>query len=88
MLESKIKKYQHSLTGRVFKKQEKTLFVVVKRKIKHLKYGKFVNIRFKYVAHNPHNLFNIGDSVIIKQSRKYSRKKSWLVQNTDIVNKN
>jgi small subunit ribosomal protein S17 len=68
---------KHTLQGSVIKKIEKTITVEIGRKIKHLKYGKFLNIKSKYIAHDEKNACKIGDNVVIQQSRSYSRRKAW-----------
>ena len=58
-------------------KMEKSIVVVVKRKVKHPIYGKFVNKSKKYVAHDEENTCNIGDTVRIMETRPISKRKSW-----------
>lgn len=77
ILKIKNKVKRHTLQGSVIKKTNKTITVEIRRKIKHLKYGKFLNIKSKYMAHDEKNSCKIGDDVIIQQSRSYSRRKAW-----------
>ena len=58
-------------------KMEKSIVVVVKRKVKHPIYGKFMNKRSKFVAHDEENNCNIGDTVKIMETRPLSKNKSW-----------
>ena len=58
-------------------KMEKSIVVVVKRKVKHPIYGKFMNKSTKFVAHDEENNCNIGDTVKIMESRPLSKNKSW-----------
>lgn len=69
-------------TGRVVSnKMEKTITVLVERKVKHPIYGKFVKRSTKLHAHDENNECNIGDTVVVEQSRPLSKTKSWkLVQ--------
>ena len=58
-------------------KMEKSITVVVKRKVKHPVYGKFVNKTKKFLAHDEENTCNIGDTVRIMETRPLSKSKSW-----------
>lgn len=68
------------LTGRVVSdKMNKTVTVLVERKVKHPLYGKFVSWSKKYHAHDENNEFHPGDLVVIEESRPLSKTKSWKV---------
>jgi small subunit ribosomal protein S17 len=68
------------LTGRVVSdKMNKTVTVLVERKVKHPLYGKFVNRSKKYHAHDENNEFHPGDLVLIEETRPLSRTKTWKV---------
>ena len=58
-------------------KMEKSIVVSVERKVKHPKYGKFVNKTTKFVAHDEANTCNIGDTVKITETRPISKNKCW-----------
>ena len=58
-------------------KMEKSITVVIERKVKHPKYGKFVKKTSKFVAHDEKNDCNIGDTVKIMESRPLSKIKNW-----------
>ncbi len=58
-------------------KMEKSIVVAVERKVKHPKYGKFVNRTTKFVAHDETNVCNIGDTVKIMETRPLSKNKCW-----------
>jgi small subunit ribosomal protein S17 len=58
-------------------KMEKSIVVSVERKVKHPKYGKFVNKTTKFVAHDDANTCNIGDTVKIVETRPISKNKCW-----------
>ena len=60
---------------------DKSVVVVVERKVRHKLYGKFIRRRVKYMAHDPANECNIGDIVLIEECRPLSRKKRWRVKN-------
>lgn len=62
-------------------KMEKTIVVASKFKEKHPIYGKFVSKTKKYHAHDEKNEANIGDTVLIMETRPLSKTKRWrLVQ--------
>jgi small subunit ribosomal protein S17 len=68
------------LTGRVVSdKMNKTVTVLVERKVKHPLYGKFVSRSKKYHAHDEKNEFHPGDLVLIEETRPLSRTKTWKV---------
>ena len=69
-----------TLVGRVSSnKMDKTVTVVVERKMKHQLYGKFIVKSTKYHAHDEANQFNEGDLVEIEETRPVSKTKSWAV---------
>ena len=65
----------------VSNKMEKSIVVAVKRKEKHPKYGKFVNKNKKFVAHDEENKCDIGDTVLIMETRPLSKNKRWRLVN-------
>ncbi len=68
------------LTGRVVSdKMNKTVTVLVERKVKHPLYGKFIRRSKKYHAHDENNEFHPGDLVLIEETRPMSRTKTWKV---------
>jgi small subunit ribosomal protein S17 len=68
------------LTGRVVSdKMDKTVTVLVERKVKHALYGKFVTRSKKYHAHDDKNEFRPGDVVLIEECRPLSKTKAWRV---------
>ena len=58
-------------------KMEKSIVVLVERKVKHPKYGKFVKRSTKFRAHDEKNECNIGDTVRIMETRPLSKNKCW-----------
>mgnify|MGYP000319790906 FL=1 len=69
-----------TLVGRVSSnKMDKTVTVVVERKMKHPLYGKFIVKSTKYHAHDETNQYNEGDLVEIEETRPVSKTKSWAV---------
>ena len=70
---------RRTLTGRVISnKMQKTVTVLIERKVKHPLYGKYITRSTKYHAHTEDNL-NEGDLVEIKECRPMSRTKAWKV---------
>ena len=68
------------LTGRVVgDKMDKTVTVQVERMVPHPLYGKFVRRSTKYHAHDEANECHVGDTVMIEESRPYSKTKAWKV---------
>lgn len=58
-------------------KMDKSIVVAVERKVKHPKYGKFLNKTTKFIAHDEANACNIGDTVKIMETRPLSKNKCW-----------
>ncbi len=56
---------------------DKSIVVVVKRKVKHPIYGKFVNKSSKFMAHDEENNAHAGDTVKISETRPLSKNKRW-----------
>jgi small subunit ribosomal protein S17 len=73
---------KRTLIGRVVSdKMEKTVTVLVERKVKHPVYGKVMVRSKKYHAHNDGNTAKAGDLVEIIETRPLSRTKTWAVTN-------
>ncbi len=71
-------KIQRLVTGRVTSdKMNKTITVVVERKIKHPLYGKYMSRKSKLHAHDENNECKIGDLVEVAECRPLSKNKSW-----------
>ena len=60
-------------------KMQKTVVVLVTRRVKDARFHKFLTKRTKYKAHDEKNEFKIGDRVEIVESRPLSREKRWRV---------
>jgi small subunit ribosomal protein S17 len=58
-------------------KNEKTITVMVERKLRHPIYGKFVKRNKKFHAHDENNTCGVGDLVRIVESRPLSATKRW-----------
>jgi small subunit ribosomal protein S17 len=69
-----------TLSGRVSSnKMDKTVTVVIDRKVPHPLYGKFIARRTKLHAHDEANACGEGDLVLIEECRPISKTKSWRV---------
>jgi small subunit ribosomal protein S17 len=69
-----------TLTGRVVgDKMDKTVTVLVERRVKHALYGKFVTKSRKYHAHDENNEYKAGDLVEIVACRKLAKTKAYRV---------
>lgn len=58
---------------------DKTVSVLVERRVKHPLYGKYIRRSTKILAHDELNECKVGDVVQIAPSRPYSKRKSWRV---------
>jgi small subunit ribosomal protein S17 len=80
------KKIERTVTGKVVSnKMDKTIIVLVERKVKHPLYGKYINKSNKFHAHDEKNEINEGDVVQITEHKPISKSKSWVV--TKVVSK-
>ncbi|HUL41207.1 MAG TPA: 30S ribosomal protein S17 [Burkholderiales bacterium] len=71
---------KRTLSGRVVSdKMDKTVTVLVERKVRHPLYGKIVTRSKKYHAHDDKNEFHEGDIVLIEECRPISKTKAWRV---------
>lgn len=69
------------LTGHVVSnKMDKSVVVKVDRSYRHPLYGKTVHESTKFMAHDENNACQIGDEVVIVESRPLSKRKRWVVQ--------
>ena len=70
------------LTGRVTSdKMDKTVTVLVERRVMHPLYKKFIRRSKKYAAHDEANLCKEGDLVQIEECPPISKRKTWQVIN-------
>lgn len=80
MSEQQSEKVVRALTGTVVSdKMDKTVTVLVERKVKHPLYGKIIRLSKKYHAHDANNEFGMGDTVVIEECRPISKTKTWRV---------
>lgn len=80
MTNTETAKLTRTLTGTVTSdKMDKTVTVLVERRVKHPLYGKYVVESKKYHAHDEANECGVGDKVEITETRPLSKTKSWKV---------
>jgi len=83
---SELDKAQRTMVGRVVSdKMDKTITVMIERKVPHPLYGKFVKRSTKLKAHDEANQAAAGDTVSIEQCRPISRSKTWRL--VDVIEK-
>ncbi|MFP4346821.1 MAG: 30S ribosomal protein S17 [Thermodesulfobacteriota bacterium] len=63
----------------VSNKMDKTVVVLVERLVKHGLYHKYIRRRSKFAAHDENNTCQIGDKVLITESKPISKSKKWRV---------
>ena len=67
----------------VSNRMDKTITVIVERRIKHPLYGKYIKRSKKIHAHDEENRCQEGDLVTIEETRPISKKKSWKLSSID-----
>ncbi|MBE0624752.1 MAG: 30S ribosomal protein S17 [Burkholderiales bacterium] len=76
----KAAKVVRALTGRVVSdKMNKTVTVLIERRVRHPLVGKIVTRSRKYHAHSENNEYKVGDLVMIQETRPVSKTKTWTV---------
>ena len=67
-----------TVTGQVVSsKADKTVTILLERKVKHPIYGKFVKRSTKLHAHDEKNECSLGDTVTVEECRPMSKTKTW-----------
>jgi small subunit ribosomal protein S17 len=73
-------KNERTKTGVVVSnKMQKTVVVAVENLVKHGMYQKYIKRTSKFLAH-AENALNVGDRVVIEESRPLSKRKRWAVR--------
>lgn len=71
-------KRTRTVTGRVVSnKMDKTITVLIERRVRHAMYGKYMTRSSKVHAHDADNQCGIGDLVTVAETRPISKSKSW-----------
>jgi len=77
-IENNEAKVARTATGKVVSnKMEKSITVLIERRVKHPVYGKYVTKSSKLHAHDENNECQEGDTVTIKEVRPISKTKTW-----------
>lgn len=80
MSEKQTENVARALTGTIVSdKMDKTVTVLIERRVKHPLYGKIIRMSKKYHAHDENNEYATGDTVVIEECRPLSRTKAWRV---------
>ncbi len=79
-----VEKTVRSVTGRVVSnKMDKTITVLVERRVRHPIYGKIVTRSSKIHAHDETNECSVGDLVTVQENRPISKTKTWVLASID-----
>jgi small subunit ribosomal protein S17 len=71
-------KRTRTATGKVVSnKMDKTITVLIERRVKHPVYGKYITRSSKIHAHDEDNQCGIGDTVTVGETRPISKSKTW-----------
>ena len=73
-----------TMSGRVVSdKMDKTITVLIERRVKHPMYGKYLTRSSKVHAHDEQNQCRVGDLVTVRETRPLSRTKTWTLVSID-----
>ena len=77
-------KVTRTATGTVVSnRMDKTITVLVERRVQHPVYGKIIRRSSKIHAHDEENACGIGDTVTVSECRPLSKTKTWMLQSID-----
>lgn len=77
-------KVTRTATGTVVSnKMDKTITVLVERRVQHPVYGKIIRRSSKIHAHDEDNACGIGDVVTVAECRPLSKTKTWMLKSID-----
>jgi small subunit ribosomal protein S17 len=77
--EKKQSKTQTKVGVVVSNKMQKTVVVAVENLVEHGMYQKYIRRTSKFLAHNEESNLNVGDRVVIEETRPLSKRKRWKV---------
>jgi small subunit ribosomal protein S17 len=81
---AEVQKLARTATGKVVSdKMNKTITVLIERRVKHPVYGKYLMRSSKIHAHDENNECNIGDLVTVCETRPLSKSKTWKLLSID-----
>jgi small subunit ribosomal protein S17 len=79
-----VESVKRTATGTVVSNSmDKTITVLVERRVQHPVYGKIVRRSSKIHAHDEENACGVGDTVTVAECRPLSRTKTWMLQSID-----
>ena len=82
--QTETKKVSRTATGTVVSnRMDKTITVLVERRVQHPVYGKIIRRSSKIHAHDEENACGIGDTVTVSECRPLSKTKTWMLQSID-----
>ena len=67
----------------VSNKMDKTITVLIERRVQHPVYGKVIRRSSKIKAHDEENACSIGDTVTVSECRPLSKSKTWMLKSID-----
>lgn len=67
----------------VSNRMDKTITVLIERRVQHPVYGKIIRRSSKVHAHDENNECNVGDKVTVVECRPLSKTKSWMLKSID-----
>ncbi|AMO67180.1 MAG: 30S ribosomal protein S17 [Zhongshania sp.] len=83
---SEVAKSARTATGKVVSdKMDKTITVLIERRVKHPMYGKYITRSSKVHAHDENNECKIGDVVTVCETRPVSKLKTWALLSVDVT---
>ncbi len=81
---AEVKHRGRSVTGRVVSdRMDKSITVLIERRVQHPVYGKIIRRSSKVHAHDENNECKVGDKVTVVECRPLSKTKSWMLQSID-----
>ncbi|MBD2859338.1 30S ribosomal protein S17 [Spongiibacter sp. KMU-158] len=81
---TEVAKSARTATGKVVSdKMDKTITVLIERRVKHPVYGKYITRSSKIHAHDENNECQMGDVVTVSETRPLSKSKTWALLSID-----
>ena len=81
---SAAEKVTRTATGTVVSnRMDKTITVLIERRVQHPVYGKIIRRSSKIHAHDEDNACGIGDTVTVAECRPLSKTKTWVLKSID-----
>ncbi|MCZ6618990.1 MAG: 30S ribosomal protein S17 [Gammaproteobacteria bacterium] len=82
---AEIKRSGRVATGTVVSdRMDKSITVLIERRVRHPVYGKIIRLSSKLHAHDENNECKIGDKVTVVECRPLSKTKSWMLRSVDV----